>query len=88
MRRDDLVHKIQDRPFKPFRIHLSDGSRMDVVDAGMFIIGETTAVLPSVWSKDDEGYKFAKHWRTIDFSHIVQFGDINETVENKRRRRK
>jgi hypothetical protein len=88
MRADDLTNKLQDRPFRPFRIHLSDGGRLDVTDPGMFIIGENTAVLPSVWGKDDEGRRFARNWRTIDFAHIVQFGDIDETIENKRRRRK
>jgi hypothetical protein len=88
MRRSDLVNKIQDRPFRPFRIHLSDGSRLDVTEPGMFIIGLNTAVLPSIWTKDEEGHKIAKHWRTIDFAHIVQFGDIDETIEGKRRKRK
>jgi hypothetical protein len=83
MQRDDLFHKIQDRPFKPFRIHITDGSRLDVTDPGMFIIGENAAVVPSIWTWDDEGRRFAKHWRTIDFAHIVQFGDIDETIGNR-----
>lgn len=54
----------------------------------MVIVGKSSAVLPSQWAKDDEGYRIAKHWRTIALMHIVQFGDIDETLENKRRRRK
>ena len=54
----------------------------------MVVIGRTRAVLPSVWEKDDEGNRIAKHWRTIALAHIVQFGDINETVEGKRPKRK
>ena len=67
---------------------MSDGSKLDVPDDGMFVIGEDSAVLPSVWAKDDEGMRYAKHWRTIAISHIVQFGDIDETIEHKRRKRK
>jgi hypothetical protein len=88
MRMADLLDRVNDRPFRPFRIHLSDGSRLDVVEPGMLVVGESSAVLPSVWGKDDEGRRFARHWRTIALSHIVQFGDTDETVENKRRRRK
>ncbi len=83
----DVFDRLYDQPFKPFRMHLSDGSRLDVTEPGMLIIGESSAVLPSVWTKDDEGRRFAKHWRTVAFSHIVQFGDIDETVEGKRKRR-
>lgn len=88
MREKDLFDRVYDRPFKPFRVHLSDGSRLDVTDPGMLIIGDTSAVLPSVWTRDDEGRRIAKHWRTIALAHIVQFGDIDEAIENKRRRRK
>jgi hypothetical protein len=88
MRAANLLDRLNDRPFKPFRIHISDGSRLDIVEPGMVIVGETTAVLPSVWTKDEEGRRLAKHWRTIALAHMVQFGDIDETLENKRRRRK
>jgi hypothetical protein len=84
----DLLDRVHDIPFKPFRVHLSDGSRLDVVDPGMLVVGETSAVLPSVWTKDDEGIRLAKHWRTVALAHIVQFGEIDETIENKHRRRK
>ncbi|MBV8781376.1 MAG: hypothetical protein JO353_08260 [Phycisphaerae bacterium] len=84
----DLLKRLEDRPFKPFRLHLSDGSRLDVTNAGMFVVGEDSAVLPSVWATDDEGRRYAKHWRTIALAHVVQFGDIDETVEGKRRKRK
>jgi hypothetical protein len=88
MRPKDLLDRLRDHPFKPFRIHLSDGTRLDVSQPGMIIVGKSSAVLPSQWSKDEEGYRIAKHWRTIALAHIVQFGDIDETLENKRRRRK
>jgi hypothetical protein len=84
----DLLKRVNDRPFKPFRIHLSDGSRLDVTDPGMMIVGESSAVLPSVWTKDEDGHRLAKYWRTIALSHIVQFGDIDETVDGKKRKRK
>ncbi len=87
MTKRDLLDRLNDQPFKPFRVHLSDGSRLDVTQSGMVIVGDTSAVLPSVWAKDEEGYRFAKHWRTIALAHIVQFGEIEETVEGKRKRR-
>jgi hypothetical protein len=84
----DLFDRLNDQPFKPFRVHLSDGSRVDVSMPGLIVVGETSAVVPTVWTKEEEGRRYGKHWRTIVLSHIVQFGDIDETVEGKRRKRK
>jgi hypothetical protein len=54
----------------------------------MLIVGESSAILPSVWMKDEDGRRLVKHWRAIAVAHIVQMGEINETVEGKRRKRK
>jgi hypothetical protein len=83
-----MLNRPADQPFKPFRVHLSDGSRIDVTLAGMMVVGLSSAVLPTVWTKDEDGNRVAKHWRTIAIDHIVQIGDIDETVENKHRKRK
>jgi hypothetical protein len=52
------------------------------------MVGESSAIMPTAWTKDDEGRKLVKHWRMISIDHIVQLGDINETVEGKHRKRK
>jgi hypothetical protein len=88
MRARDLLDRLADQPFKPFRVQLSDGSRIDVTLAGIMVAGLGSAVLPTVWTKDVDGNRVAKHWRTIAIDHIVQIGDIDETVEKKHRKRK
>lgn len=42
----------------------------------MVIVGETSAIVPDVFTRDAEGYRLAKHWRTIAISHIVRFDDL------------
>ena len=88
MRARDLLLRLSDQPFKPFRIHMSDGSRLDVTEPGMLSVGVSSAILPTGWTKDEEGLRLVKHWRTIAIDHIVQLGDIDETVEGKKRKRK
>jgi hypothetical protein len=88
MRLRDISHRLSDMPFKPFRIHLSDGSSVIVRDAGGAILGQSSVVLPTEYDKDEEGFRFAKHWRTIAYSHMVQFSEVDETVEGKRRKKK
>jgi hypothetical protein len=88
MRLRDVVHRLNDLPFKPFKIHLSDGSILLVHENGPVILGRSSAVFPTEYEKDAEGYKIAKHWRTVAFSHMVQFSNMDETIGGKRRKRK
>ncbi len=90
MRAEDLLDRLEDRPFRPFRIHLSDGTAFDVPNPGMVIVSRSSAVLPSRFGKDDEGRPLAEHFRTIALVHIVQFSDLDESPNgrNGKRRRK
>ncbi len=87
MRARDLLSRLQDQPFKPFRMHLSDGTKLDVTEPGMIVVGMNSAVVPVKWGKDEDGHKLARNWRTIALAHIVQFSDINGG-NGKRRKRK
>lgn len=87
MRSSGLLNRLDDQPFKPFRIHMSDGERFDVREAGMIIVGRSSAVLPTEFTEDDEGNRVAKRWRTLALSHIVQFSDPDERVNGKKKRK-
>ena len=78
MRAADLTRKLEDAPFRPFRIHLSDGRELDVRNPGMVIVGMSSAVLPSEFGKDEEGRRIARDWKTIALAHIVQFSDLDD----------
>ncbi|MBI3834255.1 MAG: hypothetical protein HY287_08000 [Planctomycetes bacterium] len=86
-RTEDINHRLHDDPFKPFRIHLSDGDAIDVRFPGMVIVGRSTAILPKRFGTDEEGRPFAETWRTIALVHIVQLSDLNERRNGKRRRK-
>ncbi len=80
----DLNHRIYDTPFRPFRIHLSDGSAIAVKNAGMLLVGESSVILPVELGHDSDGYALVKRWRTVALSHMVQFSEIDEPVSGKR----
>jgi hypothetical protein len=65
----DLNHRIYDSPFRPFRVHLSDGSNIAVTNAGMVLVGESSVILPVELGHDAEGYPLVKRWRTVALSH-------------------
>ena len=86
MRATDLLKRLADRPFKPFRIHLSDGTKLDIREPGMVIVGRSSAVLPSRFAWEEDGYRVALDWRTVALTHMVQFTDLPARRNSKRRR--
>ena len=88
MRPKDLTQRLSDHPFRPFRIHLSDGTVLPVKDPAMIIVSDTTAIIPSKFGRDQDGTRIARHRRTIDLLHIVQFSEIDERRNGRRMRRK
>lgn len=80
----DVNQRLYDQPFRPFRIHLSDGTTIPVTNSGMVIVGESSAVLPVELGNDSAGFSIVRRWRTVALSHIVQFSDVDEPVTGKR----
>lgn len=87
MRAKDLLNRVSSRPFRAFRIHLSDGSAITVTDPGMIIIGASSAVLPTEFERE-QGERVAGRWRTVALNHMVQFSDLEEPMSGKNRKRK
>lgn len=72
---EDLLRRLQDRPFRPFQVHLSDGSVFAIPEREMVIVGRSSAVLPSRFGEDSEGRRLAEDWRTVSLIHVVQFSE-------------
>ena len=83
MTTEDGNRRLFDQPFRPFRIHLSDGSSIPIVNAGRVIVSDTTAILPVETGRDADGHPMVKRWRTVSLPHRVQFSDIDEPVSGK-----
>ena len=88
MRSSDLIRRLEDQPFQAFRIHLSDGTTIDVRKPTMVMVGLSSATLPTKFRKDDEGYDVVADWRTVALSHIVQFTALNGEPEGPGKKRK
>ena len=57
-----------------------------MLEPGMVVVGETSAIVPTDTIRDDRGYRIARDWKTIALSHIVEFIDINVKPDDKRKR--
>jgi len=82
----DLTRRLNDAPFKPFRIRMVNNTVYDVLDAGMIIVGESSAVVVTQRARDGQGHWVATDWRTISISHIIEFADIDEKEIRRRKR--
>jgi hypothetical protein len=82
----DLLNKLHDRPFQPFRVKLSDASTFDVLDPGNVVVGPTSAILPVDTMLDESGFRLVKRWRTIALAHITQFIEIEPPKEKRSKR--
>jgi hypothetical protein len=80
----DLNHRLYDQPYRPFRIHLSDGTTIPVMNAGMGLVGPSSAILPTELGRDPDGFPVVNRWQTVALYHIVQFSDVDEPVTGKR----
>ena len=45
MHPDDVIAALRERPFRPFRIHVSDGATYDVRHPEMVIVGRRTLII-------------------------------------------
>jgi hypothetical protein len=74
---EDLRKKLQTRPFRPFRIHLSDGAEYDVMHPELLLLGRRSLVLGLASRPEEVLYE-----RTIDIEliHIVRMESIETTA--------
>ena len=83
----DLLNRLHDEPFRPFRVKLSNNTAIDITEAGLVVVGPTSAIMPIQTRKDDTGYTLVTRWRTVALSHMVEFLEIEAEGNGRRRKR-
>ena len=88
MRARDLLNKLHDEPFQPFRVRLSNNSTIDVLNPNTVVVGPSSAIMPLETMRDGiSGYYIVSRWRTVALSHIVEFVDIDPPKSTSTRKR-
>ena len=80
-----LLRRLEESPFKSFRIRLVNNTVYDVFDPGMVIIGLASAVVVIQYERDEQGRRVAGDWRTISIGHIIEFSDIDDKEVRRRK---
>ena len=83
----DLLDKLHDQPFQPFRARLSNSTAIDVLDPGTVVVGPTNAIMPLESIRGEHGYYVVTRWRTVALSHIVEFVDIDPPKSTGKKKR-
>ncbi|HSZ56980.1 MAG TPA: hypothetical protein VK797_15035 [Tepidisphaeraceae bacterium] len=83
----DLMNKLHDEPFKPFRARLSNNTTIDVLDPGSVVVGPTSAIMPLEYTEDEYGTRLVLRWRTVALNHIIEFTDIEDKRNGARRKK-
>ena len=71
-----LREQLQAKPFKPFRIYLSDGTHHDITNHDMAFVGKNTVEIGL--NLDSEG--FAEYFARCAILHITKLEDLPEGV--------
>lgn len=80
MRRDELVNALRASPFRPFRLHLSDGSSFDVRHPEMLMISRHAATVGIGESGEDgdseQPYPQIERFATVDLIHVTHIEEL------------
>jgi len=67
-------------PFRPFRVHLSNNTTMDVLtQRGSVIVGPKSAIMPLQYGDTECGHKLVLRWKTVALDEIVEMVDLEGT---------
>jgi hypothetical protein len=85
MTHHDVLRKLDDQPFKPFRIRLVNSTTYDIHDPGMVIVGDSGAVIATQKIRDEKGHRVTTDWRTGSIAHMLEFSDLQSSENGKRK---
>jgi hypothetical protein len=85
MTHHDVIRKLDDQPFKPFRIRLVNNTTYDILDPGMIIVGDSSAVVATQNIRDETGHRVTTDWRTVSIAHMLEFSDLQTSRNGKRK---
>jgi hypothetical protein len=83
----DLLRRLNDKPFKPFRIRMVNSTIYDITDPWMIVPGDSSAlILANPAFNEDRGYQVVHDWKTVSIQHMIEFSDLNPPRDNKRKK--
>jgi hypothetical protein len=83
----ELLHKVHDEPFKPFRIRLADKRTFDILHPRMVMVGPERAVVVTRRAVDRYGRWFAADWTEVVLAEVTAIAAMRGKRANGSRKR-
>jgi len=83
MRRDEVVNAVRAQPFRPFRLHIADGTTYDVRHPEMLMVTRN-AVVVGILDQPENGnsgpaYPPIERSTTVDLFHVTQIEELAQS---------
>jgi hypothetical protein len=78
MRQDDLLEVLRQRPFRAFRIHLTDGTMYEIRRAEMMMVGRSTALV--LYPPAGKSLPALDRYETIALLHITRLEPVESSA--------
>lgn len=81
MRRHNLIEALKTSPFRPFRLHVSDGSTFEIRHPEMLMVTRHAAIVGILSSADRssaEEYPEISRSTTVDLMHVTQLEELRQ----------
>ena len=89
MKAQALLRKLNDHPFKPFRIRMVNNTTFDITEPWMIAPGDSSAIIfMNPLYRQDKGLQIVHDWKTVSIHHMLEFTDLNSKQNGSRKRAK
>lgn len=82
MRRDDLIDALRASPFRPFRLHVSDGAAFEVRHPEMLMVTRHSVIVGILESGEngssEDAYPRIERSTTVDLLHVTQIEELQQ----------
>jgi hypothetical protein len=79
MRPEDIVELLKEKPFRPFRIYLSDGTVYEIRHAELVKVGRSKAMI--YFPKVDEPHAVFERYISVSLLHITRLEPVPPPAE-------
>jgi hypothetical protein len=87
MTHQDLLRKLNDRRFRPFRIRMVNNTVYEIKEPWMIVPGSSSAIiLANPAYREDKGYQIMQDWKTVSIQHMLQFSDLHSKRNGTQKR--
>jgi hypothetical protein len=80
MRRDEVVQKLRAKPFRPFRVYVSDGGVFDIRHPEMLMVTRHSAVIGMLGNGGagaaDDSYPEIERYTDVDLLHLTRMEQL------------